>query len=138
MDKNVFCATFAVKNMNPNIALYEKTCLNCGQPFTANRLDQKYCSGDCRIQFNNHATRAKRHGHEAVTAPINFILWKNREALARFEDRERVKLDDLLRAGFQPGFITHFALDDKSGENQLFCYDRGYTFVDESTIKLLK
>ena len=124
--------------MNPNLLLYEKTCLNCGQQFTANRLDQKYCSGDCRMQFNNHATRAKRNSQADIVAPINFVLWKNREVLAQFAGRETVKLDELLQAGFQPGFITHFAIDKKSGRNELFCYDRSYTFVDKSTVKLLK
>lgn len=117
---------------------YEKTCPNCGDPFTAKRLNQDYCSADCRVQFNNHQAIQNRATVSETTAIVNAILLKNREVLRRLSEKnEQVSLMELTQEGFQTNYITYFE-PGKHGETKFFCYDYGYIFLNEKTLKIIQ
>ena len=41
----------------PNTKRYPKECEGCGDPFSANRIDQTYCSEQCRVNTWKRANR---------------------------------------------------------------------------------
>ena len=124
--------------MNSFIEDYEKICPNCSEAFTAKRLNQEYCSSHCRVQFNNHKTKADRETINQITQEVNTILLSNRNILQRhFGKNPQVLIEVLVNEGFKRNFVTNFDKPANS-ENRYFCYDLGYTYLSNQTINIFK
>lgn len=115
---------------------YIKKCPQCKSKYEANRLNQKFCSMKCKARYNNNKARKRNSTLNDVAAPINAILWNNRNLLAANEDKSFDK-DAMLKVGFKFNYITRFGQDEDGG-NLLYCYDYGYSFIDANTIKIFK
>lgn len=118
---------------------YIKTCPGCDTEYEANRLNQTFCTPKCKNRYHNNIQRAERMRRaeiQKITKDANRILWKNREVLKERVGR-KVKLEEVEKIGFKRNYITQFRSDGEDG-NQLFCYDYGYEFIDNQTIKIIE
>lgn len=115
---------------------YIKTCPECQQEYEARRLNQKFCSMKCKARYNNRKARKVVSAHAEVVGATNEILWRNRELL-RFNVDKEISFSEMERVGFKRSYITRFNVK-KKGKNQFFCYDYGYQFINEDTIKIFK
>lgn len=110
-----------------------KNCPNCLNDFALKRLNQKYCSKDCRIQKNNDRSRIFRE----LTKTTNHILAKNRHILAELE-AEQLSEMELKIKGFQFGFVTNFRTNQESGKTEFICYDYGYRAIKNRKGQLIE
>lgn len=118
---------------------YIKTCPGCETEYEANRLNQTFCTPKCKNRYHNNIQRVERIRKieiQKITKDTNLILWQNR-ALLKERFGEKVQLQDLESLGFKRNHITTFG-NNEDGDNQLFCYDYGYEFIDAETIKIIK
>ncbi len=107
----------------------EKTCLNCDNVLVG-RLDKKFCSADCRNEYNN---RRYREEQQAVIQ-INKILKNNRKILQQLNptgSQMDVSPELLTKSGFNFNYFTNVEHDD-SGKQFNYCYDQGYCLDPES------
>ncbi len=116
---------------------YFKVCPVCEQQYEANRLNQVYCSTQCKSRYNNHKASNSKLTYNAITEKKNKELWKNRGILEMFEGQE-VNIDMLKKMGFKLNYVTNFYLDNKLKKNVLVVYDFAYIFLDEKKIKIKK
>ena len=98
------------------------------------RSDKKFCSADCRNEYNNARYRQE---HKAMIS-INKILKKNRMILKRLnpEGKMVVPGDILLKAGFDLEYFTNIYIT-KTGREYRYCYDYGYYYDEEKDSYLL-
>ncbi|MFT6936776.1 MAG: hypothetical protein ACJA1N_001075 [Saprospiraceae bacterium] len=108
-------------------------CPNCLNTFTLKRLNQKYCSDNCRIQKNNANSRKFRE----LTKTTNHILLKNRNILAALEG-EQISEIDLKIKGFDFRYVTNFRTNEQTKQPDFFCYDYGYFFVKTKKTQLIE
>ncbi len=107
-------------------------CPNCLNTFMLKRLNQKYCSDNCRIQKNNARSRVFRE----LTKTTNHILRKNRNILASLEG-EKLSEIELKIKGFQFGYVTNFRTNNTDKRTEFICYDYGYYAVQDGKEKLV-
>ena len=119
---------------------YQKYCPECALQYQANRLNQVFCSLECKSQHNNR-NKARAQGEQTlqtqqkidrITASTNAILWRNRNALKAYTG-QKVSLQTLNQQGFQTNFITSFA-QGKEQKNIFYCYDAAYVFINQTTV----
>lgn len=116
---------------------YQRECLGCGTEFTANRLNQKFCTSRCKARYHNHNNREtilRKKAVEAVTGNVNMVLWQNRELL-KANNGNLVDFNEMKKIGFKSNYITRF---EEAGQNRnrFYCYDMAYEFIDTETIKI--
>jgi hypothetical protein len=120
------------------ISEYLKTCPECQEEFEARRLNQKFCTLECKTRFNNRGLRKNylvRKASDNICGEINAILFKNRQLLKQFEGKS-VKVEELKQLGFKLKYITSF--EQKKDVMAFYCYDYGYEQKDELTINIYK
>ncbi|MFP4058992.1 MAG: hypothetical protein ACOCYF_01110 [Bacteroidota bacterium] len=108
-------------------------CLDCGE-LLKGRIDKKFCSDACRINFHNQRNRHLNN----LFRRVNLQLSRNRRLLDEFYSagRTMLALDELRNNGFSPKYITHV---EKTDHHLLyFCYDYGYFYIDEDEIAIVK
>lgn len=110
-----------------------KKCPNCLNDFIIKRLNQKYCSGSCRIQKNNDRSRAFRE----LTKKTNHILAKNRNILEALEGQQLSEIDLKIK-GFEFGYVTNFRTNQTEKRTEFICYDYGYFFVNTKEGQMIK
>ena len=108
-------------------------CIHCGKDIFG-RSDKKFCTPDCRNEYNNARYREE---HKSMIA-INKILKKNRMILKRLNPEGKIVVPSeiLLKAGFDLEYFTNLYVT-KSGREYRFCYDYGYHFDEEKDTYLL-
>jgi reverse gyrase len=106
-----------------------KKCPTCDNRFVAKRLNQKYCSDNCRIQKNNE----KGRGFRELTKETNHILLNNRNILAVLVGRKISKIDLKIK-GFKFGYITKFEWNEVTKQTIFFCYDYGYFEIEKGEL----
>lgn len=112
-----------------------RTCLECGTKLHG-RVDQKYCSDQCRSAYNN---KLKSDPNNYVRN-INNILRRNRRILEKFNPDSKtikVKREKLLQAGFNFSYFTNVYETKKSQKTYHFCYDQGYLELDNDVFALV-
>ena len=114
-----------------------KQCLACGKTVRG-RTDKKYCDDYCRNGYNN---QLKRLTQEPLRA-INKMLRRNRNILERVVSRATgrpvtILKEDLLLEGFYFKYITH-ALASPQGHMCYYCYDFGYTQLEEESVVIVQ
>ena len=112
----------------------ERHCLEC-ETILRGRLDQKFCSDQCRNSYHNR----QNSDANKLIRNINNALRKNRRILAELNPngKTRVRRDLLARKGFNFNYYTNI-YQTKSGTTYYFCYDQGYIISDEKYFTLVK
>lgn len=113
------------------------TCLQCGKVIRSGRSDKKFCDGLCKDAYHN---KRKIATHREIQR-IDLALKKNRNILQKLHQPNREQLverDQLLKAGFDFNFHTHFVITKLKHNEFVFCYDYGYREVKEAWYQVIK
>ncbi len=111
----------------------ERFCLDCGEKLVG-RIDKKFCSDQCRNQYNNHINRADNK----LVRQINQVLHKNRRILKELNPDGKVRLHRkrLASKGFNFNYHTHI-YTTKTGNQYFFCYEYGYLALENDYYALV-
>ena len=104
--------------------------------FEATRLNQKFCSPECKTCYNNRKTMSEYHERkqeDLIARNVNKILYQNREILKHYAGQE-VTLESLEKQGFKNKYITTFVQVEESTKMVFFCYDMAYQFINEKKL----
>ena len=110
----------------------EKKCLDCGD-IIRGRTDKKFCSDQCRNNYNNRLNRDSNN----YVRNVHGLLRKNRRILADLysEKRLRVHRDALFALGYNFSFFTH-VIDTPSGLRFQYCFEYGYRETGDDFLEL--
>ena len=116
---------------------YTKVCPYCEEQFTANRINQKFCSSRCKYTFNNRL-RKKR---EKEKAPVSIALNKNhsivKELFQRYKGEKKISETRLVNMGFSFDYITQLGNIKGKGRGlgiynfALYEMEAGYYIIDK-------
>ncbi len=111
-----------------------RTCLDCGERIRG-RSDKKFCSDQCRNNYNNKLNRDSNN----LVRNVHNVLRKNRRILADLFDagKTRVHKDALVVAGFTFNFFTHLVEPEK-GPSCRYCYEYGFFDIDDEYLRIVK
>ena len=100
----------------------EKKCLDCGDTIRG-RTDKKFCSDQCRNNYNNRLNRDSNN----YVRNVHGLLRKNRRILSDLhgEGKIRIHKDALIALGYNFTFFTH-VIETSSGERMNYCFEYGY------------
>lgn len=106
----------------------EKKCLYCNEPLKG-RSDKRFCDVQCKSAYHNKTPNTQ----EAFIKNLNKQLRQNRSALrtACPKGKATVRINFLEQLGMNFKFMTH-TWKNQSGQVYYFCYDYGYTYVNEA------
>ena len=112
----------------------ERKCLECGEPLRG-RADQKFCNDLCRNSYNNK----KRSISTNFIRKINRILKTNHSILEELNPKGKTtKFRGVLeRQGFNFNYFTSI-YTTKDGRIYYFCYDQGYSELENNKFLLVK
>lgn len=112
----------------------KRKCLDCGEPLRG-RADQKFCNDSCRNSYNNK----RLSGSSNFMRKINRILKKNHAILEELNPEEKTTTfkSTLEKAGFDFNYYTNI-YTTKSGRKYYFCYDQGYSELENNKFMLVK
>jgi len=115
-----------------NISAVERKCLDCGDVLHG-RTDKKFCSDQCRNNYNNRLNRDSNN----FVRNVHGLLRKNRRILADLYDegKTRVHKDALFALGYNFSFFTHM-IETSDGEKCNYCFEYGYTETGNDFIEL--
>ena len=115
-----------------NFSAVEKKCLDCGEPIHG-RTDKKFCSDQCRNNYNNRLNRDTNN----FVRNVHGLLRKNRRILADLhgEGRIRVHRDALFALGYNFSFFTHI-IESSSGQMFHYCFEYGYCDAGNDFVEL--
>jgi len=113
----------------------EKKCLECGDSFRG-RADKKFCSDQCRNTYNNNL---KRTTGKDFIRKVNVILARNRNILESMNPTGKTSIHKtkLQKQGLNMDYITHI-YTTKAGRVYYFCYDQGYSPVENDFYVLVR
>jgi len=112
----------------------QKLCLDC-QETIKGRADKKFCSDQCRNNYNNQLNSDSNN----YIRNVNNVLRKNRRILEEFNPEDKVKIarEKLADKGFNFTYFTN-TYTTKKGSVYHFCYEQGYLQVENDQIILVK
>lgn len=112
----------------------ERHCLDCGE-IIRGRLDKKFCSDQCRNNYNNRLHRDEY----AVVRKVNAVLRNNYKILCALNQSGKTILhrDKMLEAGYNFKYLTSI-LKTRSNTIYYFCYDQGYMEIENNLLTLVK
>jgi len=115
-----------------NISAVEKKCLDCGDVIHG-RTDKKFCSDQCRNNFNNRLNRDSNN----FVRNVHGLLRKNRRILADLysENKKRVHKDALFALGYNFSFFTHI-IETSQGYKFQYCFEYGYREIENDFLEL--
>jgi hypothetical protein len=110
----------------------ERKCLDCGDTIRG-RSDKKFCSDQCRNNYNNRLNRDSNN----FVRNVHGLLRKNRRILADLygEGKTRVHKDALYALGYNFSFFTH-VIQSKDGRKYQYCFEYGFSEKDDDFIEL--
>lgn len=110
-----------------------KNCLDCGEPVVG-RSDKKFCSDQCRNNYNNHLNSES----SALVRQVNNVLKKNRRILLGLVPAEKttVHKEKLSSLGFNFSYFTHVYTTQK-GNTYRFVYEYGYLPLENDFFMLV-
>jgi hypothetical protein len=111
-----------------------RTCLFCSDHFRG-RIDKKFCSDQCRANFNN----ANRSESEKVILQVNKVLRKNRSILKALNPvgMSIIRKEFLEEKGFNFKYFTSL-FKTKEGNEYWFCYDIGYMYLEDNKLRIIE
>jgi predicted nucleic acid-binding Zn ribbon protein len=100
----------------------QKQCPECGEKIVG-RSDKKFCSDECRNNFNNKQNSNVTN----YIRNVNNLLRKNRRILEELapDGKSKVHKNKLNEKGFDFKHITHLYKTQK-GSTYFYCYEYGY------------
>ena len=118
------------------MTMTEAVCQDCGGALGPGRNDKKFCSNECRTNFNNRKKKDQQQqsATEEMSVPdyirrIQEIQLKNRSIMESLNPEEKprhIRMRDLLGKGFNPKFFTSEADPTEAGNVYRFCFEYGY------------
>jgi predicted nucleic acid-binding Zn ribbon protein len=110
----------------------ERNCLDCGD-ILRGRADKKFCSDQCRNNYNNRLNRDSNN----LIRNVHGLLRRNRRILADlFEDgKTKIHKDALYALGYNFSFFTHI-IESKDGSKYHYCYEYGFREEGDDFIEL--
>ena len=110
-----------------------RSCRSCGVPFYG-RLNQNYCSKECRFDFNNALARKQKLEIKGIYK----ILLKNRGILKQFIDSGQTEVSraDLIAKHYNFTYLTHQLKTDQNVA-YVFCFEYGYS-ISSIPFKIIK
>jgi hypothetical protein len=110
----------------------ERKCLDCGDALKG-RTDKKFCSDQCRNNFNNKLNRDSNN----YVRNVHGLLRKNRRILADLysEGKMIIHKDALYAMGYNFNFFTHI-VETKSGKVVNHCFEYGFREMPDDFIEL--
>jgi hypothetical protein len=124
--KNVFLYIYQ------NFSAVERKCLDCGDTLRG-RADKKFCSDQCRNNYNNRLNRDSNN----FVRNVHGLLRKNRRILADLygEGKTILHKDALYALGYNFSFFTH-VIQGKDGSRYLYCFEYGFREKNDDFIEL--
>lgn len=115
-----------------NFSAVEKKCLDCGE-LIHGRTDKKFCSDQCRNNYNNRLNRDSNN----FVRNVHGLLRKNRRILADLygEGKTRVHRDALFALGYNFSFFTH-VIESSKGQRYHYCFEYGYCDIGNDFVEL--
>jgi predicted nucleic acid-binding Zn ribbon protein len=115
-----------------NISIVERKCLDCSETIRG-RADKKFCSDQCRNNYNNKLNRDSNN----FVRNVHGFLRKNRRILADLlsEGKKNVHKDALYALGYNFSFFTHI-IETKSGKKYHYCYEYGFRETGDDFLEL--
>jgi hypothetical protein len=112
----------------------ERICLECGEELLG-RVDQKFCSDQCRNTYNNRMNKDETN----FIRNVNYSLRKNRRILKELnpDGKSKIKKSTLVSRGFDFKHFTH-VYKNKEGKIYYFCYEYGYLPIDHDYFALVR
>lgn len=111
-------------------------CLQCGNPIYVGRTIKKFCNPECKDRYNN-AIKIKE---QQEIKKVDNTLRKNRRALKKLYNATKpdqlFTREELIQAGYEFGFHTHFVVTRIKGYELVFCYDYGYREVSPGKFQI--
>lgn len=97
-------------------------CLDCGEKLLG-RSDKKFCSDQCRNNYNNRLNRDSNN----YVRNVHGLLRRNRKVLADLYDdgHRRLHRDALMALGYNFTFFTHL-VETPEGVKWIFCFEFGF------------
>src|ERR1043166_6863042 len=96
-------------------------CLYCGDPIKKGRSDKKFCDSSCKDSYYNERKEKER----SEISKIDLVLKRNRRVLKKLFDPKKqdkhFSREELIRAGFEFGFLTHIAITKTKSNEIIFC-----------------
>ena len=115
-----------------NISAVEKKCLDCGDKIRG-RTDKKFCSDQCRNNYNNRLNRDSNN----LVRNVHGLLRKNRRILSDLYTEGKVVIhkDALFVMGYNFNFFTHI-IETSTGKCFHFCFEYGYCETGDDFLEL--
>jgi predicted nucleic acid-binding Zn ribbon protein len=110
----------------------EKKCLDCGD-IIKGRTDKKFCSDQCRNNYNNRLNRDINN----FVRNVHGLLRRNRRILADLYDegRHRIHKDALYALGYNFSFFTQLT-ETSDGKKCHYCFEYGFREAGDDFIEL--
>ena len=110
----------------------ERKCLDCGDTLRG-RTDKKFCSDQCRNNYNNRLNRDSNN----FVRNVHGLLRKNRRILSDLftEGKTTVHKDALYALGYNFSFFTH-VIRGKDGSVFQYCFEFGFRETEDEFIEL--
>jgi predicted nucleic acid-binding Zn ribbon protein len=110
----------------------ERRCLDCGDVIHG-RTDKKFCSDQCRNNYNNRLNRDSNN----FVRNVHGLLRKNRRILSDLynEGKTKVHKDALFALGYNFNFFTHI-IETSDGQKFQYCFEYGYVETGNDFIEL--
>jgi len=110
----------------------EKRCLDCGD-LLHGRSDKKFCSDQCRNNYNNRINRDSNN----FVRNVHALLRKNRRILSDLysEGNFNIHKDALVALGYNFSFFTHI-IETSAGIVFHYCFEYGYSDTGDDFLKI--
>ena len=107
-------------------------CLECKKEIEG-RIDKLFCDTHCKASYHYKKKREKQF---SLFKRIDLQLKQNRKLLMHYNQAGKaiIRKDVLLKAGFNPGYFTHYWKNAK-GHVYLFCYEYGFLATNEKNVQ---
>jgi len=114
------------------ILAVERVCLDCGARLLG-RSDKKFCSDQCRNNYNNRINRDQNNYVRNVHAQLR----RNRKILSELVDdgHHRIHRDALIAQGYNFTFFTHL-VETKEGVRWSYCFEYGFSETANDYLEL--
>lgn len=116
-----------------------RLCKQCGKIINTlkGRSDRQYCDERCKNKYHN----ARNKEDDIEFKRVQRVLRTNRKILKKmFErnDKDELKKERLLKAGFEFDYHTHTKLSKIKSNLFTFCFEYGYRAVGEDKVKVVR
>ncbi len=110
----------------------ERVCLDCGARLLG-RSDKKFCSDQCRNNYNNRLNRDQSNYVRNVHAQLK----RNRRVLSHLYNggHQRIHRDALIAQGYNFTFFTHM-VEAREGWRWSFCFEYGFRETGRGYLEL--